>query len=265
MKLSHRAAARFAAVALCAASYGWIAPALAAAPPPSPAPAAPPTDAPPALQRYTLGIIYRGAAWAPERSARVDSLQAGHLANITRMFKLGKLVGAGPFLDNAHVIGLFIFSADSAEAAALVAADPAIRSQRFAISLLPWWADAGIGDAYRATHADDAADAARMEQLQFCFLLRGPKWQPVETAETQALQAAHVEHLRSMSESGELVAAGPFSGDSDLRGALVFRCDSTTARRLAADDPKVKFGWLKPAFHPWMVAEGVIPPGRKPR
>jgi len=251
---------RFATIATLALLACVVASARGAGVPPPAASAAPaPAGAPAGMQRYTLGILYRGPAWTPERSARVDSLQRGHLANILAMFERGALVGAGPFLDDAHVIGLFIFRCDSSAAAALVRNDPAIGSQRFAIALLPWWAPAGIGDAYRASYHGESPENARMERLEFAFLLRGPAWSPVETPATAALQRAHLEHLKALGASGALIAAGPFDGDSDLRGVLVFRADSATARRLAADDPKVKSGWLTLDFHPWMVAAGVMP------
>src|SRR5712692_6198524 len=67
---------------------------------------------PPAV-RYRLGLLYRGAAWTPERSPHTDSLQAGHRANMVRMASMGVLVAAGPFAGDGELRGLFVFAPDA--------------------------------------------------------------------------------------------------------------------------------------------------------
>ena len=50
----------------------------------------------PASVRYRLGLLVRGPGWTPGRTARTDSIQAGHMANIGRMWRHGALLAAGP-------------------------------------------------------------------------------------------------------------------------------------------------------------------------
>jgi len=63
----------------------------------------------PAPVRYTLGLLVRGPAWTAERTPRTDSIQAGHRANIRRMWEHGALLAAGPFEDGGDLRGVFVF------------------------------------------------------------------------------------------------------------------------------------------------------------
>ena len=90
------------------------------------------------------------------------------------------------------------------------------------------------------------------------FLYRGAKWTPERTPETEKIQAAHLANIERLVESGELLLAGPFADDGDLRGMFVFRVDSMEeARRLCDTDPAVKAGRLKVEVHPWYSARGI--------
>jgi uncharacterized protein YciI len=90
-------------------------------------------------------------------------------------------------------------------------------------------------------------------------LRRGPKWSATPTPEEQKLQEAHRAHIGAMAESGKLRVAGPFLDDSDLAGIFIFTCPIEEARAFAAEDPKVRYGWLTLEIRPWMCADGVLP------
>ena len=67
------------------------------------------------------------------REEQRDSLQKGHLQNIIRLWKTGKLVAAGPF---EHGGGIFIFKAGSiSEVQDSLQTDPAIRANRFILEV----------------------------------------------------------------------------------------------------------------------------------
>src|SRR5262245_54286481 len=53
------------------------------------------------------------------------------------------------------------------------------------------------------------------------FLRKGPQWSPEATPESQRIQMEHMANIRSMSQSGALVAAGPFLDAGDLRGIYI--------------------------------------------
>ena len=90
------------------------------------------------------------------------------------------------------------------------------------------------------------------------FLYRGSKWTPEHTAETEALQNAHMANIRKLAEEGKLLLAGPFTDGGDLRGIFVFRVGSMAeAQALAETDPAVKAGRLRLEFHPWYAAKNI--------
>ncbi len=213
----------------------------------------------PEMSAYQFGLLRRGPAWSAERTPASDSIQAGHLANIGRMAEAGILVAAGPLLDGGDLRGVLVFRADSVERLrAEVARDPAVRAGRLTLDLHPWFAPAGIGEPYRRL-ARQPGHRDSMVRLQLVLLRRGPRWTADDSPETRALQAAHVNAILAGLAAGELVTAGPFGGGGDLRGVLVYRGDSTAARRRALDDPAVRAGRLAVELHPWFVGYGSMP------
>ena len=103
------------------------------------------------------------------------------------------------------------------------------------------------------------ADDYEMTTYQVGFLRKGPNWTPVgDSSELKALQAAHLEHIGKMAETGKLILAGPFSDGGDLRGLFIFRVDSLEdAKALAEQDPAVKAGRPVIEWHPWYAAKNI--------
>ncbi len=94
------------------------------------------------MHRYVMAFLKKG----PHRdqdSTTAANLQKAHLENIVRMAEAGKLVLAGPFMDDNEVRGIYIFNvATVEEAQALTASDPAIKAGRLAMELHPWYGSA---------------------------------------------------------------------------------------------------------------------------
>lgn len=78
--------------------------------------------------------------------------------------------------------------------------------------------------------------------------------------DAQALQMKHLAHIRSMSESGKLLAAGPFSDRDDerLRGMLIFDGPLDEAREMASKDPAVRADRLKVVAMNWWTAKDAV-------
>ena len=95
------------------------------------------------MKQYWLVFLLRGTNRGQD-SATAASIQAGHMANIDRLHREGKIVMAGPMGHNKDLRGIFIMDAkDSTEAASLVNSDPAIISGRLRYELHPWWTAKG--------------------------------------------------------------------------------------------------------------------------
>ena len=96
------------------------------------------------MKRYVMAFLKEG----PNRikdSLKNAELQKAHLKNIIRLAYEGKLLIAGPFLDDQDVRGIFIFNVETIEEArALTATDPAIRAGSLVMELRPWYGSAAL-------------------------------------------------------------------------------------------------------------------------
>lgn len=96
------------------------------------------------MKSYVMAFLKAG----PNRSANPEEaaqLQRAHLDNITRLAEEGKLVLAGPFLDNGEIRGIYIFDVQTVEEAqALTATDPAIQAGSLVMELHPWYGSATL-------------------------------------------------------------------------------------------------------------------------
>ena len=95
------------------------------------------------MRRYVLVILKTGPTRVPDGEAR-NTMFAGHMANIGRLAKEGRLALAGPFMqDPAGWRGLYVFAvADIEEAKALVATDPVIIHGEMVAEYHPWYGSA---------------------------------------------------------------------------------------------------------------------------
>jgi uncharacterized protein YciI len=97
------------------------------------------------LTTYYMGFLYKGAKWTPEVTPETQEIQKAHLANIQRLAKDGKIVLAGPFLDDGELRGIFLFKVSSIEEAKELAnTDPAVKAGRLKIEIKPWLSAKGI-------------------------------------------------------------------------------------------------------------------------
>lgn len=95
------------------------------------------------MRRYVLVILKTGPTRMPDGDAR-KAMFAGHMANIQRLSKEGKLALAGPFMgDETGWRGLFVLAVEDIEAAkALVATDPVIANGEMVAEYHTWYGSA---------------------------------------------------------------------------------------------------------------------------
>ena len=114
-------------------------------------------------------------------------------------------------------------------------------------------------DVNHVEHAEEASDVSyEMTTYYVGFLYRGENWSPEQTPESEQIQRDHLANIERLAEAGQLLLAGPFVDDTDLRGMFVFKVDSMEeARALCDSDPAVQAGRLRVELRPWYSAEGI--------
>jgi len=97
------------------------------------------------MTTYYFGMLVKGAKWSAAETPERAELQKQHLAHLTKMGKEGKLVIAGPLLDDGTIRGLLVYKAASIEEArGWAEADPAVKAGRLKVEMHPWMVQKGM-------------------------------------------------------------------------------------------------------------------------
>lgn len=206
------------------------------------------------LVQFQMAILKKGPKWNSTAEAEKNPILHQHLRNVIALLRSGKAVIAGPFVDDSELGGIFVLRATSIEEAKMwVDADPLVKAALVVPEIHPWFSE----DIFKKVNMP-----LEMHTVYFGFLKKGAnrKEGDDKTPEIQELQKAHIANISWLAETKQLVMAGPFGDDGDLRGIFVFRVDSLReAQDLAATDPMIKIDRLRIDLHPWQVPEGVLP------
>jgi uncharacterized protein len=183
-----------------------------------------------------------------------EEIQAGHMANMKRLHGEGKLLMAGPFMDDTPLRGIFVFKANNAdEVKGWIATDPAIMAGRLAGDVHPWTPAKG------EIHLP-AGESAGMEN----FVMLIYRWAPEAKSKPQdAVGAAFQGHMKyqiGLFESGKTEIGGPFSDGmtGEFIGVVIAHGNKQEGEKLAAADPVVEAGVAKAEVHEWITAKGVL-------
>ncbi len=99
------------------------------------------------MKMYVLVMLKTGTN-TTETKAKSDSLFAGHMANISRLVSINKLIVAGPLAKNdKNYRGIFILNTKSLdEAKELLATDPAVKAKLLDADLFNWYGSAALAE-----------------------------------------------------------------------------------------------------------------------
>jgi uncharacterized protein YciI len=113
------------------------------------------------MKVYVMAFLKSGPNRSKDSVARAE-LQKAHLKNITRLVDEGKLIVAGPFMDDQPIRGIFIFNVSTVEEARkLTATDPAIKAGSLVMELHPWYGSAALMETvgiHRKLEKESVAD-----------------------------------------------------------------------------------------------------------
>ncbi|MFA6438220.1 MAG: YciI family protein [Bacteriovoracaceae bacterium] len=95
------------------------------------------------MKQYFLVLLKRGPI-RNQDSTTAAELQKGHLANIDRLYKEGKIDLAGPMGYDGDLRGIFVFNCETYdEVLNLCATDPSIKAGRLTVEIYSWWSAKG--------------------------------------------------------------------------------------------------------------------------
>lgn len=101
------------------------------------------------MKAYVMAFLRKGPNRSQDSTVR-HNLQMAHLKNIQRLANEGKLIVAGPFLDDQDIRGIFIFNVSTVEEAKqLTETDPAIKAGSLIMELHPWYGSAALIESVR--------------------------------------------------------------------------------------------------------------------
>jgi uncharacterized protein YciI len=102
------------------------------------------------MKKYVFCLLKSGTNTTATKE-ETKKLFEGHMANIGKLAKEGKLVVAGPFMKNdKNYRGIYVFNvATIDEAKVLVATDPAINANLLEAELIPWYASAALQETLK--------------------------------------------------------------------------------------------------------------------
>lgn len=105
------------------------------------------------MKKYVMAFLKEGPTRLTDSAARMQ-LQMAHLKNISKLADEGKLVVAGPFLDDQPIKGIFIFNvATIEEAKTLTETDPAIKAGSLIMELHPFYCSAALMEVVKIHHS----------------------------------------------------------------------------------------------------------------
>lgn len=96
-------------------------------------------ELPPNMTTYYFGVLMKGPKYSAEVSPERAEIQKGHMAHLDAMWKAGKLVLAGPLVDDGDWRGVLIYRTKTIEEAQRLADDdPAVKAGRLVVTMHPW-------------------------------------------------------------------------------------------------------------------------------
>jgi len=172
--------------------------------------------------------------------AELKKIMDGHLANINRLAKEGKLISAGPFDGGG---GIFIFKSKSVEQVKeWLQTDPGVQANRWRVEVLPYFPHVGgacaVGEQY--------------EMVTYHFVRYIPHIAKFNIQDAPRTFKKHDDYLKEIIKTGNVVTEASF-GDEE-GGILIMKGDLDKA--VIESDPAVREGLLQLEFQKLWIAKG---------
>lgn len=97
-----------------------------------------------------------------------------------------------------------------------------------------------------------------LKKYFFVMLTKGAN-RSQSAEEAEQLQLQHLEHIQKLTDLGKIKIAGPFIGDNEWRGVLIFdSLSEQEVEELVTQDPAVKAGRMTYTILPWATQKGSV-------
>jgi uncharacterized protein YciI len=190
--------------------------------------------------KFTFVFLNHKTDKAELSEAEVDKIMEGHMANINKMAKDGKLLAAGPFEGGG---GIFFFKSTSVEQVrGWISEDPGIKAKRWNIEVLPFIIRSGSVCAVKEPY----------EMTMYNFVRYNPNLSKFTIGDAPLTFKKHDEYLKKIEPSGNIIAEGIF-GDRD-GGILIMKGD--LQKEVIEFDPAVQEGLMELDFKQLYIARG---------
>lgn len=193
-----------------------------------------------AQDKYTFVFLHKRTDLPAISREETDKIMEGHMANMGKLHKEGKLVAAGPFDGGG---GIFIFKTSSTrDVTEWISPDPGVQAKRWNIEMLPYEPNIGgicpVGEKY--------------EMISYTFVHFKPKVYKFNVQEAADTIEAHNKFMRELSKGGNVVTHASFGGTDGA--VLVMKGD--VDQEVILEDPAVKGALFEPEFKKLYIAKG---------
>lgn len=220
---------------------------------------------PAAAEDFCFGFLVADPQRAVLPEAQAAEIQQGHLDYMRQMAQSGKLLVAGPLTHSETLRGVVIYRCKNLEeAAALTAADPAVKNRRLRPVFQTMRGPNDLGEPLASSLQRDPAAKHTMVTLPFILLRRTEKGQRDPSLKTMRKEQ---DFLGKLHRRNQLRMDGAFLGKPDhpYSGAepgslLVFAAmPLKDAVAIARNHPLVEHGYATIEALEWTVADESIP------
>ena len=187
-------------------------------------------------------VLLRRPANPPQLSKEAgEQLQDEHMSNIRKMYNEGRLVVAGPFVDDTELRGIFVLRARSAQQAQDWAdQDPAVKAGRLKAEVHgPWLIQP------QQIHP---ASGTSMEQYSLVLVKHSADGNERDIAE--------------LLSRPEVALGGQIEDALDLAAVAIYSFGPEAAKNLTGALGSGRTHAVKVEIHPWITAKGVLKPGQ---
>ena len=190
--------------------------------------------------KYSFVFLNKKSDAAQLPKEQLDKIMEGHMANINRLAKEGKLIAAGPFEGGG---GIFILNTSSIdEAKQWLSTDPGVKANRWDIEIFPYVPRVGsvcaVGEPY--------------EMVTYQFIRFKPNISKSTAPDYPKIFYKHDTHVKELEKSGNIVTEGIF-GEFD-GGILVLKGE--LPKEALESDPAVQEGLLELDIKQLWIAKG---------